>query len=91
MIQKESCQTCKQKGDCAEVYRDLGNTEGPPVAARAVLAFLLPLVVFIASLGISERLLTRATSEGRVSTAVSLLLALAFTFVCILATRVIRR
>lgn len=91
MVQQEFCQRCNQKDDCQKVYRILGNTEGPPVAAKVCLAFLVPLVVFIVSLGVCERLLNGQIENVHVLSAVSLLSALLVTFACILITRVIRR
>ena len=91
MVQQEFCQTCKQKNDCRKVYRELGNVEGPPIAAKVMLAFLLPLLVFIMSLGAFERILTGSINESNVLTAVSLLLALVVTFTCIVLIRMIRR
>jgi hypothetical protein len=84
MVQQEFCQACRQKNDCEKVYRKLGNAEGPPVTSRVVLAFLLPLIVFIAALGILDTMLPGATG-------VSLLLAVLITFACIQITRAIRR
>ena len=91
MIRQEFCHTCKQKNDCRRVYRDLGHIEGPPVAAKVVLAFLLPLLVFIVSLWIFERILAGAIHKGHVVTSISFLLALLITFACIMMIKVIRR
>ena len=49
--QQELCQQCNQRQDCGQVYEQLGKIEGPSVVKKVVLAFLLPLVVFVASLG----------------------------------------
>lgn len=91
MAQKEFCQVCRQKHDCRKVYRQLGSAEGPPVTAKVVLAFLLPLVVFIACLGGAERMLAGIINEGAVLTAVSVLLALLVTFACIVMIKKIRK
>ena len=91
MVKQEFCQNCNQKDDCQKVYRMLGNAEGPPVAAKVFLAFLLPLVVFIVSLGAFERILTGVIDNVHVLAAISFLLAVLVTFACILITRVIRR
>ena len=91
MVQEEFCHICKQKDDCRKVYRTLGNAESPPVTAKVVLAFLLPLLVFIASLGVSEKMLTRAIDTAYILTAVSILVALCVTFACIVLTWMIRR
>ena len=87
MAGKECCHTCKQKGDCRQVYRQLGDVEGPSVAAKVLLAFLLPLVVFIVALAVFERMLAGVIANSRVLAAVSLLPALWATFACIVITR----
>jgi len=91
MTQQEFCHTCKQNSDCRKVYGQLGGLEGPSVAAKVVLAFLLPLVVFVVSLAAFDRILAGAIGEGHVLTAVSLLLALGASFTCILITGMINR
>jgi DMSO/TMAO reductase YedYZ heme-binding membrane subunit len=91
MVQQEFCQICPQKDDCRKVYRKLGNTKGPPVTAKVVLAFLLPLLIFIVSLGTSERILTKVIDTDYVLTAISLLLSLLVTFACIVLIRILRR
>jgi uncharacterized membrane protein len=91
MASQRFCQDCIQKHDCKRIYEQLGNTSGPSVALKVILAFLLPLIVFIVSLAVFERVLADTINNGRVQTALSLLLALLATFVCMLITRVINK
>ena len=91
MAQQEFCQTCKQENDCRRLYRELGGVKSPSVVSKVVLAFLLPLVVFIGSLAAFERILAGAMGKNPVVTAMSLLLALSATFACIVITGVIRK
>ncbi len=69
------------------MHQHLGNIEGSSLVIKVLLAFLLPLVVFIVSLAIFERILAGAVNSGGVRTVVSFLLALLATFVCIVITR----
>lgn len=87
MAEQDFCHTCNQKHDCKKVYEHLGNIEGPSIVVKVLLAFLLPLVVFIASLAIFERILDGAVNSAAARSAVSFLLALLAAFVCILITR----
>ena len=91
MASQRFCQNCIQKHDCQRVYEQLGNTSGPSVALKAVLAFLLPLIVFIVSLAVFERVIAGTINNGRLQITLSLLLARLATFICILITRVINR
>ena len=93
MIMKSQsfCQDCIQKHDCRSVYEQLGNDSGASVTLKVILAFLLPLIVFIVSLAVSERILARAINIEEVQIALSFLLALLATFVCVLITRVISK
>jgi hypothetical protein len=79
MFQQKFCQECDQKHDCKEVYRQLGKSGGPSVVVKVVVAFLVPLVVFIAALAASEKILAGAISGKELRTALSFLLALAVT------------
>ncbi|MFZ2147336.1 MAG: hypothetical protein WAV28_08955 [Sedimentisphaerales bacterium] len=91
MAEQEFCEKCKQKHNCQEVYRRLGDVKGPSVVIKVVVAFLLPLVVFIVCLAVSEKILDRAISNEQLQTALSCLLALLSSFVCVLIVRVIHR
>lgn len=91
MVEQKICEDCKQKHDCQEIYKQLGDIEGPSVVIKVIVAFLLPLLVFIVSLAIFERILSGAISTDQLQTALSLLAALLITFICILIVRVINR
>ena len=91
MTQQELCQQCNQRQDCGQVYEQLGKIEGPSVVKKVVLAFLLPLVVFVASLAIFERMFSGVVSAGQARSALSFASALSLTFVCILLTKAINR
>ena len=91
MAQQEFCEDCKQKHDCQEIYKQLGDIKGPSVVIKVIVAFLLPLVVFIVSLAAFQEIFGNAIDDQRLLTILSLLPALLVTFVCILIIRVINR
>jgi len=91
MAKQEFCEDCKQKLDCQRIYEQLGDVEGPSVVIKVIVAFLLPLVVFIISLAAFQEIFAKAISSQRLQTALSLLLAFLVTFVCILIVRVVNR
>ena len=91
MAQQEFCEDCNQKHDCQRIYEQLGDIKGPSVVIKVIVAFLLPLVVFIVSLAAFQEIFGNTISSQRMQTVLSLLPALLVTFVCILITRVINR
>ncbi|KPL23461.1 MAG: hypothetical protein AMJ75_06005 [Phycisphaerae bacterium SM1_79] len=91
MAEQKFCQDCTQKHDCQELYRQLGHMKGPSVVVEVVCAFLLPLVIFIASLAAFEAILAGAISIPSMRTALSLLLALLVASVCVWMMGVINR
>ena len=91
MHKQDFCESCDQKHDCREVYRQLGKAEGPSVALKVVVAFLLPMVVFIVVLIASEKILAGMIETKELRIAVDFLLALSITFVCILIIRAINK
>jgi len=91
MTQQKFCQECIQRHDCRDVYRQLGNTKSPSVAFKVVVAFLLPVMVFIAALAASEKILAKVINSEEVQTALSFLLALVATSVSILIIKIIGR
>ncbi len=46
-----ACDGCRQADTCKEVYRRLGGLQGPSITREVLIAFLLPLVVFVTALG----------------------------------------
>ncbi|OHB61345.1 MAG: hypothetical protein A2168_06400 [Planctomycetes bacterium RBG_13_50_24] len=90
MALQRFCQDCIQKHDCKKIYEQLGDSSGPSIAIKAILAFLLPLMVFIVSLAVFERVLAGVINTEQMQTFISFVLALLVTFMCILITRVVK-
>ncbi|MDT8302130.1 MAG: hypothetical protein RQ760_11650 [Sedimentisphaerales bacterium] len=91
MIEEEFCDNCNQKHNCGIIYHQLGNSNGPSVVVKVVIAFLLPLVVFIFSLAAFQEIFTKTISSQNMQTGLSLVSALLVTFSCILIIRVINK
>jgi uncharacterized membrane protein len=89
MVQEKFCEGCDQNNKCREIYRKLGNVKGPSIALKVIVAFLLPLVVFIVSLAVFERVFANSIGTEGLRTAISLLAAFVVTFVFILIIKVI--
>lgn len=91
MAEQKFCQDCKQKHDCQKVYQQLGEIAGPSVVIKVVVAFLLPLVVFIVALAIFDKILSGFEMTADLQTVFSVAASLLITFICILIVRVINR
>jgi uncharacterized protein YqhQ len=91
MAQQEFCQDCNQKRDCRKIYEQLGDTKGPSVVVKVIIAFLLPLVIFIVSLAVFVEIFGSAISSQRAQTVLSAVLALLVTFVYMFMVRAINR
>ncbi|MHC4544407.1 MAG: hypothetical protein ACYTDW_13815 [Planctomycetota bacterium] len=91
MAEEKFCQGCHQKHRCQEVYEHLSKIGGTPVVFKAVVAFLLPIVVFISCLVAFEWLLAELTTSKGVQTVVGFLLALTVSGICILIVKTINR
>lgn len=91
MGQSESCKGCSQAHTCAKVYGQLGNAEGPSVVWKVVVAFLLPMVIFIGVLGVCGGLLNGIVAP-RYETPLAVVAAAVVTAVFVLvASAVVRR
>jgi uncharacterized membrane protein (DUF485 family) len=91
MKQNEFCEKCGDKLRCQDVYRQMGEKQGKHIVRNITLVFLLPLVIFIAVLAISQQLLINHIESDGLRTTVSFLLSLAVTFVYVLIAKVISR
>lgn len=66
----------------------MGNTKGPSVVLKAVVAFLLPILVFIGCLAAFEAILAKVRSlinTKELRTILSFLLALSVTFIFVVS------
>jgi len=88
-MQNKFCQSCSHRHGCKEVYRELGNIKGPSVVYKVVIAFLMPIAVFIASLAVCETILAKTIEAGPVQTVLGFVFALVVTLGLILVTKLI--
>jgi len=84
MAQEKFCQDCDQKHDCQKIYGQLGNIKGPSVVLKVIVAFLLPVVVFIVSLAVFEEVLAKAVNAKELRTLLSFLISLLITFIFVI-------
>jgi len=91
MAEEKFCQDCGQKHDCQKVYQQLGDIKGPSVVVKVLVAFMLPLVVFIVTLAIFNKILSGFEMTADLQTVFSLAASLLVTFICILIVRVVNR
>ena len=78
MVQEKSCKGCSQAHDCKKIYEQLGHAGGPSVARKVSIAFGLPMVLFVAGLGVFGHLLRTRLAEPYQSS-VAFILALTLT------------
>lgn len=88
MAEQKFCQGCIQRHDCQEVYRRLGKAQCSSVVSKTIVAFVMPIVVFIAVLAAFEALLAKSNAKS-FETLISFLLALGVTYICILIVKAI--
>jgi hypothetical protein len=88
----ESCGYRHGRGRCCiDIYQQLGQTKGPSVVGQVFLAFVLPLLVFIASLVLAGYLLSIFLDESGISAFFAFLIAVALTIVFVQLIRVFTR
>jgi len=90
MSQQKFCQGCNQKHNCQMIYQELADTNNS-IARKVVVAFLLPIIMFIACLVIFETIITTSTKTREYHTALGFLLASLATFSVILAVKAVER
>jgi hypothetical protein len=91
MVQEKFCEGCSQSERCREIYRKLGRVEGRSFTVRVIVAFLLPLLIFIGSLAAFEKIFAAVIDTAGLRTVVSFLAAFLVTFGFMLVIRVIGR
>ncbi len=54
MKDKQVCQHCSDKHQCQQMYERMGNSEAPSVFGSVIIAFVVPVVIFIVASAIFE-------------------------------------
>jgi hypothetical protein len=89
------CENCgyrhSRENCCVDIYQRLGQTKGPSVVSKVLLAFFLPLLMFIISLVLASYILSIFEIEDYTNTVSSFLTALAVTVLFVLLIRVFNR
>jgi len=91
MAEEKFCQGCHHKHRCQEVYEHLSHIQGAGVVFKVILAFFLPIVVFIGCLAVFEEILAKVIQSEELQTIAGLLLALVVSSAFVFITRVITR
>ena len=89
-MEQEQCNGCGHQNDCQNIYQRLSNTKGPSVLSKTVLALLLPLVFFIATVAACEKLLTDVMRNRLIVVVLSILSGLIVVFVYIVILKIWR-
>jgi hypothetical protein len=88
MNQQNLCKGCIQQNRCQEAYERLGRSQEPSVLNAVLIAFLMPMVVFIVSLAVFELVLTMFGIHSVLKTLISTLGSLTVVVLSIFAVRV---
>jgi len=90
MKKQNGCSECGKKDTCRSAYEKIGKAGGPNVAWKVIVAFLVPIGVFIGGLAGSEWLLKdRLDEKARV--VVSFFLSVFLTLLIVFVIRAICR
>lgn len=86
----KNCSQCNKKENCSQLYEKLGQSKGPNIAWKVIVAFLVPILVFILSLAAANQLF-ESKFEGKMLTVAAFLAASVVTLLVIVLIRAIRR
>ena len=95
MMDMKLCETCGyhkgRRNCCMDIYQRLGRTKGPSVTIGILLAFGMPIIVFIGGLILSEYFLFASMVDSGLKTFFIFLTALAVTILTIQLIRIFTR
>ena len=87
----KNCSNCPQGSDCKQIYQKMGDVEGPSVVSKVIVAFVLPIVVFIFSLAGFGKLLGDKITSAKLATAIIFALSLIVTLIYIWIVNLVRK
>ncbi len=85
----KNCKNCAHNHDCKAVYESVTKSKDASVTARVIIAFLLPLSIFVASMAFFNDILEKNTNLGALKDVVNLLISVAVAFVCAMIAKTI--
>jgi hypothetical protein len=91
MADEKKCTDCTKAHDCKSSYEAIGKATGPSVVCRAIVAFLFPIMVFIAALTAFTQWLPSSIDREETRTGLGAALAMAVTFIYVLTLRSVSR
>jgi len=91
MTEEKFCQKCDERHKCREIYQKIGNAKGRSFVCEVLIAFLLPILAFIASFAIFDTILVKAIETKEIRTALDFILALSVTFALVVIIKIIRQ
>ncbi|RKY04226.1 MAG: hypothetical protein DRP66_12000 [Planctomycetota bacterium] len=75
MTDKEYCSNCAGAHDCKTIYEQMGKAQGPSVAKKVIVVFLLPIIVFVVCLVVLDKKLVAVTGNEHLRILLGVLLA----------------
>jgi len=87
MVDQQLCKDCGHRQSCQAVYEAMSGHKGPSVTLRVVVVFLVPMLVFIGSLVIAEKIMADLVVAGELRTLLSFLVAILATLAWICAVK----
>jgi positive regulator of sigma E activity len=85
------CNGCGQENHCREIYEKLGRREGPNVAFKAVVAFVVPIAVFVAAALLAQTLLKNKIENVTLMVLIQLVTGLGATGIVVFIIRQFHR
>ena len=84
MTDKEDCSNCAGAHDCKVIYEQMGKAQGPSVVKKVIVAFLLPIIVFVVCLVVADKKLVAVTRNEHLRILLGVLFAGLVSFVYVL-------
>jgi hypothetical protein len=89
-MEQQQCQSCGMKDSCKEVYKKLGESDAPNVLTKVIMAFLLPLILFIFSIVVGERLLIEKLKDAKEVNIIAFALAIAIVLLYVFTLKLLK-
>ncbi len=86
---EKKCSDCTQAHDCKSTYEQLGRQGGPSVVWKVIVAFMLPIAVFIASLAGFGKIFEGVIESEKQRIGLSFISSIAVTYISIIVIRAI--
>jgi hypothetical protein len=89
LMENDYHRICGRRWGCMDIYKQIGYSKGPSVFLKVIVAFLIPVLIFIVSVILAQKILTYWVNSPSLKMLLAFLISVLLTLVYILVVKLV--